>query len=373
MKKQILLCIMCVVALTMNAQLLYNETFNYTTTKLASVANDPNTSATNNTTFVWYQTGKTTDSNSTSFPFSDHLYYTGYITSGLGKSVLIDWGGSGANIRVDVCRFVPMANKFNPSNSTTGTPYSGNLYYSFLLQVNNAASYSGTADGTDWRDIFMITEGGSDVLGNSYRGRFFIKQDTSDPSIIHYSINKNTTLTSAAAPTNEGTFPAGATVLIVIRQNFNIDAVNNPTGKVEVIVNPLISTTEPATGWLNGAPGDASTFGGTYGVAIRRRALGSTANILLGGLRVAQTWSDVLFGTTTGISQIERNSSNITAFGSTIVTTESGSLKVYNLAGKEVLSSKTEGKLITSLSKGLYLVRFVGTEGTVKSAKVEIN
>jgi len=93
----------------------------------------------------------------------------------------------------------------------------------------------------------------------------------------------------------------------------------------------------------------------------------------LGGIRIAKTWADVLTGTISGISQIERNSTDITSAGNTILTSESGSLKVYNLAGKEVLSSKTDGKLTTMLSKGLYLVRFVGAAGNVKSAKVELN
>ena len=373
MKRLILLSIMGIVALTMNAQLLYNETFNYTTTKLASVANDPNTSATNNTLGVWYNTGKATDSNSSSFLLSDPIYFTNYITSGIGKSVVIDYAGAGTNTRIDVVRFLPYASKLVGPGGTGTANYTGNLYYSFMLSVTNAGSYATTTstEGTDWRDIFLICEGGTEVLGNALRGRFFIKQDPTDPYTIHYSISKNTSFSSSLVPTNEGTFPAGQVCLFVIRQSFTTSP--SATGTVEVILNPAISSIEPTTGWINGYPSDSNPFTGTYGIGIRRRNLASTANIQIGGVRVAKTWSDVLLGTLSGISQIERNSTNITATGNTIVTTESGSLKVYNLAGKEVLSAKTDGKLSTSLSKGLYLVRFVGTEGIVKSAKVQIN
>ncbi|HEY5593348.1 MAG TPA: hypothetical protein VIK55_20320 [Paludibacter sp.] len=371
MKKLFLFLVACVAAMTLNAQLLLNETFNYTTSTLASVAGDPNTSATNNTTYVWYETGKTTDSNSASLGFSDPIYYTDYISSGLGKSVVIDWGGAGANTRIDVCRFIPLANKFNPSTATSNA-YSGKLYYAFLLQVNNAASFSAGADGTDWRDIFCIAGGGSDILGNEYRGRFYVKQDATDPSIIHYTITKNTTISSAAAPTNEGTFPAGQTVLVVIRQNFLIDATTNPSGTVEVIINPVISNTEPTSGWLNGTPGDANTFGGTYGVAIRRRALGSTASMLIGGLRVAQTWSD-LSGLGTGISQVNKDNNGISSFGKTIVTNGLGNVKVFNIAGSEMINAKTTGRLETSLQKGLYLVRFIGADGKMASGKVALD
>jgi len=246
------------------------------------------------------------------------------------------------------------------------------LYYSFMLSVTNAGSYATTTstEGTDWRDIFLICEGGTEALGNALRGRFFIKQDPTDPYTIHYSISKNTSFSSTLLPTNEGTFPAGQVCLFVIRQSFTTTP--SATGTVEVILNPAISNIEPTTGWINGYPSDASAFTGTYGVGIRRRNMSSTANIQIGGIRVAKTWSDVLLGSLTGISQIERNSTNIIATGNTIITPESGSLKVFNLAGTEVLSSKTDGKLTTTLSKGLYLVRFVGIDGKVESNKVEI-
>ena len=159
---------------------------------------------------------------------------------------------------------------------------------------------------------------------------------------------------------------------MVIRQNFLIDATTNPSGTVEVIINPVISNTEPTSGWLNGTPGDANTFGGTYGVAIRRRALGSTASMLIGGLRVAQTWQDVV-GLVSGLSQLNKDNNGISSLGKTIVTNESGSLKVFNLAVAEMLHAKTTGKLETSLQKGLYLVRFTGVDGKTASGKVALD
>jgi len=373
MKKLFLLGILCIAALTSNAQLLFNETFNYTTAKLASVANDPNTTATNNTFGTWYNTGKTTDSNSASFSLTDPIYYTNYISSGLGKSVVIDNATAGTNTRIDVVRFLPYTSKLVGPGGTGTANYTGNIYYSFMLTVTNAGSFATTTntEGTDWRDIFLITEGGTEVLGNALRGRFFVKQDPTDASIIHYSISKNTSFSSTLLPSAEGTFPAGQACLFVIRQSFATTLY--ATGTIEVILNPALSNTEPTTGWINGNPNDTNPFTGTYGIGIRRRNLSSTANMQLGGIRIAKTWADVLTGTISGISQIERNSTDITSAGNTILTSESGSLKVYNLAGKEVLSSKTDGKLTTMLSKGLYLVRFVGAAGNVKSAKVELN
>ena len=358
--------------LNSNAQLLFNETFNYSSSTLASVAGDPATDATNNLTYVWYKSGKTSDSNSGSFSFSDPLFYTDYITSGVGKSVVIDNAGAGTNTRVDVVRFVPNANKFALSTASSNA-YAGYLYYSFMITVNDATSYStsGGTEGTDWRDVFCIAEGGSDVLGNSFRGRFFIKQDATDPALIDYSICKNTSFSSTTPPDNSGTFPKGQNCLVVIRQNFIVDATTNPTGTVEVIVNPTISATEPTSGWINGKPSDTNTFGGTYGVAIRRRNLGSTANIQIGGLRVAKTWNDVLYGTLSGVKNPSVDN-NIWMNGKNIMTQQKGMLKVYNLSGAELISAQTEGSLATTLAKGVYLVRFNGNDGSTNASKILI-
>lgn len=369
MKKIFLLSMVCFVVVTMNAQLLLNETFNYSTPKLASVAGDPNTSATNNTLYVWYNTGKATDSNSGSFSFTDPIYYTGYISSGLGKSVVIDYATSGSNTRTDVARFLPYTSKLVGPGGTGTQNYTGNIYYSFLFNVvdYNAYATSTSTETNDWRDIFLICEGGSEVLGNAIRGRFYVKKDANDPSLMDYTICKNTSFSSSTPPANIGTFSVGQTCLFVIRQSFT-----GTTGTVEVILNPTISNTEPTTGWINGNPSDANPFTGTYGIGIRRRNLGSLANMQIGGVRVANTWSDLMSGTISGVSQTEVNSNVISAIDKTIVTSESGNLTVYSLTGKQLLSSKTEGRLATTLTNGLYLVRFVGVDGKVQSAKVEI-
>jgi hypothetical protein len=189
--------------------------------------------------------------------------------------------------------------------------------------------------------------------------------------LIDYSICKNTSFSSTLAPTNSGTFAKGQNCLVVIRQNFIVDATTNPTGTVEVIVNPAISTTEPTSGWINGYPGDTNTFGGTYGVAIRRRNLGSNANILIGGLRVAKTWNDLLYGTLSGVKNPSVNN-NIWTNGKNILTQQKGLLKVYNLSGAELISAQTEGSLATTLAKGVYLVRFNGNDGSTNASKILI-
>ena len=359
MKKLILLIIAVSFVSFTKAQLLLNETFNYSSTKLANVAGDPNTSATNNLVGVWYNTGKAADSNSASIALdSEPLYYTGYINSGIGKSAKIDNAGSGGNTRVDVVRFVSMAEKV-----TTGT-----LYYAFLLNVGDFKSWSTTASAEEngWRDIFTLAEGGSDVLGNSFRGRFFVQQDAEDASKINYTIVKNTSISSTLLPTNQGFFSAGQTHLIVIKQTFTGDA----TCKVEVIANPAISATEPTSGWINGYPTDANTFGGTYGIGIRRRNLANSANAFISGIRIAKTYGEAV-GATTGLGLLYSDNM-IKLVGKSILTENSGSICVYNLNGAEVLNARTQGQLETNLSNGIYLVKFVDKLGNTSTAKISI-
>lgn len=359
MKRLILLVLLTAFIASAEAQLLMNETFNYTSSLLASKPGDPPANADNADVHVWYNTGKTSDSNSGSLGIDpEPLYYGEYINSGVGKSALINWGGAGTNTRVDVVRFI------NHDEKVSGTDKK--LYYAFMMNVGNIRSFSSGADANDWRDVLCVTEGGSNILGNSFRGRFFLKQDAEDPSKIYYSISKNTAFTSSLEPDAVGTISGGQTYLFVIRQTFTGDA----TCKVEVIHNPAISASEPGTGWINGRAADTNTFGGTYGVALRRRNLGSEAKVNIGGLRVARTYADAV-GMTTGLFDV-RNSHNIHVVGGEIVTGEAGMLKVYSLAGCELVSAQTNGRLATQLSAGNYIVRFTDVDGAVSSAKVLI-
>ena len=238
------------------------------------------------------------------------------------------------------------------------------------MQVNDAHSFSTTTneDAGDWRDVFCIAEGGSDVAGNALRGRFFIQVNPDDPTKVNYSISKNTAFSSTVLPDNIGTISAGQAYLVVIRQTLTGAGA---TDAVEVTVNPAITATEPSTGWINGKPSDTNSFGGTYAVMLRRRNLGSTADIRIAGLRVGYTYGDAVGASAAGVKNIVANS-NIKAINKSIVTNEVGSLKVYSFAGKEVLSAKSEGTIETNLNSGYYLVRFVSENGQVSSAKIEI-
>ena len=113
----------------------------------------------------------------------------------------------------------------------------------------------------------------------------------------------------------------------------------------------------------------ATDYGLTSGLGINLRQRGIGAQI--GGIRVGKSWDSVVLGKNTGIDNV--NTTNFRISGKSIITDEPGNLRIYNLAGSEVLSAATEGRLDTNLDKGMYLIKFVDNTGKTSALKVQLN
>ena len=341
MKKLVLLSIMGIIALTMNAQKVFVENFTIPT-------NNGDLEGYN----FWYLCQKAGDNGGVTPKITQGaLIYNGYYGTNIGNVAVCDSaiGLTSANQRISTRAIIF-------ENGDTLRPLEGQkIYCAFIVNISQHSVRS-------YRDFFTF-EGSR--TSSSTRGRLFAKLNTAGTD-LNFAITKNSTTagTFIESPVIAG--GVGINHLLVMCYDGKAGA----DDIISLYIDPDLSKSETEQTVLTAT--DAAT---DYSVAIpfrinlRQRGTGAK----IGGIRVGTSWNSVLLGITSGVNQIERNSTNITATGNTIVTTESGSLKVYNLAGKEVLSAKTDGKLSTSLSKGLYLVRFVGTEGTVKSAKVQIN
>ena len=364
MKKTFTFLMAISIVLGLQAQVYLEETFNYSTTRLASLPGDPRTGE-NSTQFegfdpvigTWYQssnTGQSLDGSVSHLIGEYPLYYEGYIASDKGKSVVIKDDVKNMQ-RVDVMRF-------SETIITTGE-----VYYAFLLNVTDFKTYSGgTASETnyEWRDVFVLCDGAGKNVGQRLRGRFFIRQEGNNT--IEYTISKNANFEKmdGAQPEAKGSVSLGDTHLFIIKQTFTGDA----TCKLEVIANPIINETEPTTGWISHQNSD--TYNGAFGVGIRHRWLATSAEATLGGLRVARTWGEVL-GLTDGLSSISVDK-DIYANGKTIVTGRPGTAKVFNITGQEIISTQINGQLATDLSTGIYIVRFTDEAGKITSSKVII-
>ena len=330
----------CVAAMTLNAQLIKND-FLVGYTVNGNLEKGAYTSTNQDATTPiminqWNLAGKTgaNDQSGANPTVVAPLYYTGYVES--GKDFAIDLLKLATGGRTSIYSLA--------SDNTYGA---GTYYLAYMVNLTTA-----TTTATD----FVSYDG--NYTGNAQRSRLTVKGI--DATTFQLGMG------DAGVATTFGStlLNFGQTYLVVVKLTIAGDG----TGTCWLFINPDISI-EPSTYFAT------STITGTAlksirGLVIRQR---STLAAQVGGFRLASSWSSVLGLSNTGVQQINNFSTGISCVEKTIVTSESGSLIVYNLAGKEVLSSKTEGKLVTSLPKGLYLVRFVGVDGNVKSAKVQIN
>jgi len=283
----------------------------------------------------WNLAGKTgtNDQSGVNPLVTDPLSYTGYIDS--GKDVSIDMLKLASGGRTSI---------YSLASDNT---YAAGTYY-LALMINLSSATTTAAD-------FVSFDG--NYTGNAQRSRITVKGV--DATTFQLGMGD----AGVATAFGSTALNFGQTYLAVVK----FTVVGDGTGTCWLFINPDVSLGEPTTAFATSAiTGTAVKV--IRGLVIRQR---STLAGQVGGFRLASSWSSVL-GIGTGIPQVEKDSNGITAVGKTIITQQSGSLKVFSLSGAEVLSAKTEGRLGTSLSKGAYLIRFVGIDGKVQSSKVEL-
>jgi hypothetical protein len=335
MKKLFLLSLVCFAAMALNAQ-VFIENF-------ATAPINGNLEGYNH----WTVSQKSTDNLGVSPKIGEGaLFYTGYAGSNIGNVAILD------SINGNVAGTQRISTKIVTYGSDTLIlANESKTYFAFLAKISIDSKKSSLRD-------FFTLEGS--VTSTNNRGRVFAK--VTSAGALTFGITKNTT-----TMTESGIFSLDVNHLIVlVYQTVGTVASDDI---VKLYIDPDLSKTEDQqTNVLTAA--DTQTDYSTsnrIGINLRQRGIGAQ----IGGIRVGRTWNAVLLGTT-GVQQVEMDSKNITTIEKSILTNQAGNIKVYNLTGAEILSARTEGKLQTSLSKGLYLVRFVGVDGKVESAKVEI-
>lgn len=213
---------------------------------------------------------------------------------------------------------------------------SGAVYVSALVNIKVAP-----ANGD-----YFIHFGPTDMAGNAYIGRTFVKADASGKIIFGLMQASSGTTTYSTE-----TFDIGSTILLVLKH----DVVTKTSS---IIVNPSM-TTEPATGWLINSTGNNSTAN-IGSIGLRQPSASAALDMKLDGIRVATSWS-ALFSTT-GVSNANTNSFKAIVSGKNLMlqgVKEGAAVEIYSAIGSKVLSSVvTNGKIdMSSVSKGLYVVR----------------
>jgi len=348
MKKLFLFLVVCVAAMTLNAQKVYFENF-------ATAPINGNLEGWNG----WFKCFKPADALGASPKIAEGaLFYSGYIGTNIGNVAVLDSAVGTTSATQEISTHWVVF-----SSGDTLRPIEGQKIYAAFIVNFSSHSYRSQRD-------FFTFEGSRGTGSSSTRGRIFAKLNTAGTDIT-LAISKNSSSSGIyveSAPLVNG---VGINHLLV----FCFDGIAGTSNDVNSLyIDPDLTLPEAQqTNKLTST--DVQTdYSVTVpiGINLRQRSVGAQ----IGGIRVGTSWDSVLLGIGaiyTGLSQVEGNSNNIFAYGKTILTDQSGSLKVFNLAGAEILSAKTTGKLETSLQKGLYLVRFTGVDGKTASGKVALD
>jgi len=254
----------------------------------------------------------------TGFPMmviNGSLSYTGYPSSGIGNSTIIDCGGgSRQDLHFD---FTPIG--------------SGAVYSAFLVKIDSAS--------TTGEYFFHF---GQNPWSNLFRTRVFARNDGSGN--IQFGLSKASTSTIEWTTT---TYTFGSTYLLVAKYEY----VGDPTGSDDVVklyINPDISGSEPVTPDLTNS--DSNTDIEVGAVAMRQGF--NQLTLQIDGMRLATSWNLVV--------PVELTSFTVIVNGNDVTLNWSTATELNNF-GFEIQRSIAGNEFVT--------VGFVNGHGTTTEAK----
>jgi hypothetical protein len=183
---------------------------------------------------------------------ADPLTYSGYIHSGVGKSVTMTTTGEDVN-----------------------RPYltvnNGSVYASFMVKILAAPT---SATGEYFFHLMPPTSTTTHVA------RVYFRKAVNDN--IAFGISKNTP--SPAPLYTDSIYAFNTTYLVVVKYTFNPEAGDD---EVKLWINPDLLGTEPTANLTTTAGNDVSALGL---VALRQGAGNATPALILGGVRINTNW-----------------------------------------------------------------------------------
>lgn len=337
--KLFLLFVMSIFAGTLSAQ-VFVENF-------ATAANGGNVEGYNG----WYVSAKSSEAYGASPKIEgESLFYPGYVGSDIGKVAVLDSlvGKTSATQRISTKLVVI-------GNDTLVSKDGQKMYAAFLVSIQ-PNSY------TSYRDFFTWE---ASTTSSFTRGRVFAKTiaGTND---LQFAVTKNSSSSADFAETDVIPGGVGAYHLLVLVYDAIAGETNNDL--IHLYVNPNLSKSEAEQVKLTSK--DTQTDYKTEKIKINLRQRGIGAKI--GGIRVGTSWNAVLKGTSTGVENLAAYEAGISSFGKTIVTNGAGKVEVFDLTGRKLLDEASNGRLVTNLKSGLYIVRFKNNDGKIAASKISI-
>ncbi|MEO8399224.1 MAG: T9SS type A sorting domain-containing protein, partial [Ignavibacteriaceae bacterium] len=277
----------------------------------------------------------------------------GYDLSGIGNSVLVT-GGSGSR---------------QDENITYTEQTSGAVYAAFMVNVASADTNG---------DYFFHL--GPEILGASYRGRVFVKDDGSGNFL--FGLSKSGGSGSEPPVFTSTTYSYGSTYLLVLKYEFVDTLAYDDT--VRLYINPDLNAAEPVNADLVNSDTSANGVDRAMGcVALRQGA--NNYEISVDGIRITTTWETAVPVELTSFSAIA-NKNSVNLSWKTASETNNHGFELFR-NGKMIsfipgAGTTTEERSYSYLDKNLasktYIYKLIqvdldGTRETVAQQEVNIN
>ncbi|HOK36361.1 MAG TPA: T9SS type A sorting domain-containing protein [Paludibacteraceae bacterium] len=303
----------------------------------------------------WHVSPKSSEANGVSPKIAEGaLFYTGYAGSNIGNVAVLDSavGATSATQRIST--------KIVKFGSDTLKAVVGEKIYTAFLSNISSHSYR------SYRDFFTY-EGSK--TSSMTRGRVFAKVST-DGSELFIAVTKNSTI---ATDYVESTSIPGLTLYPDVNHLFVLvyeTIAGDSNDKITLYIDPDLTKSETEQTNKLVAIDTQTDYSASAGLGINLRQRGIGAQV--GGIRVGKSWDAVLLGEPNALN-IPNINSPIWTNGKNIMTRQGGTIKVFNMAGAELISTQTNGCLSTNLTKGLYIIRFKGNDGATVISKISLN
>jgi len=239
LKSRLLLLFLLFITFTLQGQLLYEENFSYNTGSF--LINNGWSGHSGNGTNNIYVSPPT-------------ISYAGYLSSGIGNQAMLLSNGQDIN------------KAFTEQTS-------GMVYVSFLANITTASTTG---------DYFLHL--GKTVIGTDFRGRVFVKKNSSNK--LAFGIAQNTTNPNYS----EFSYDLNTTYLIVLKYSF---VAGNNNDYTEIIINPSLNGAEPASGWITKTDASGTDLSNIGSVALRQGTASSGPSLIIDGIRVSTTWEGI--------------------------------------------------------------------------------
>lgn len=289
------------------------------------------------------------------------LVYTGYLSSNIGKSIVLD------GLNKDVYRLFPYiegvtTNKTsgNLDIATGGRVASGNVYAAMLINMERAFYGAGDPEDTKGDCFFAF---GSNTWGIGAAGRIYTRKMGNGYQI---GVTRAGNAKTVWDPTERS---LNTTYLVVVKYSIIASPNGEKNDRVYLSINPTLGTNEPT--WIANDATDANAELPSIVGAVQllqkintsaNNPLTVTAKLKVSGLRVATTWAEVgeqsssngLFYSDLGDVKINVSDNKITVQGA-----NETNIEVFNMLGKQIVSLRgtTNNVEIPIYSKGIFVIK----------------